>query len=214
MKNSNPAPDSALAADYRRRYDLVLQRIAGGLMSHIEDCLRGQLRIDKIAARAKSIDRFLAKAGKVDEMGRPKYDDPLHQIQDQIGARIVVFYKSDVDRVNRLVLKYFTPIETQKLVPEKESEFGYFGQHYVLVLPSDVIESDMDKSLVPAFFELQVKTLFQHAWSEADHDLGYKPGGDPLTLEQKRLIAFTAAQAWGADHMFDRLFSERNPNCR
>jgi putative GTP pyrophosphokinase len=61
---------------------------------------------------------------------------------------------------------------------------------------SDVINQSFDKALVPQFFELQVETLFQRAWSE--HDLGYKPGATPLTSEAKRRLAFTSAQAWGA----------------
>jgi len=52
-----------------------------------------------------------------------------------------------------------------------------------------------------------VKTLFQHAWSEAEHDLGYKPSGK-LTSDQKRRLAFTAAQASGADLIFDEMFQE------
>ena len=63
--------------------------------------------------------------------------------------------------------------------------------------------------MVPAFFELQIKTLFQHAWSEADHDLGYKPGANMLTSDEKRMIALTSAQAWGADRIFDQLFRSR-----
>jgi len=59
----------------------------------------------------------------------------------------------------------------------------------------------------PEFFELQIKTLFQHAWAEAEHDLGYKPP-KPLTSIQKRKMAFTAAQAWGADQIFDELSRE------
>jgi ppGpp synthetase/RelA/SpoT-type nucleotidyltranferase len=53
-----------------------------------------------------------------------------------------------------------------------------------------------------------VKTLFQHAWSKADHDLGYKPGSGstPLTSHERRKLAYTSAQAWGADHLFDELF--------
>ena len=54
-----------------------------------------------------------------------------------------------------------------------------------------------------------MKTLFQHAWSEAEHDLGYKPGTVPLTSDEKRRLAFTAAQSWGADRVFDELFQER-----
>ena len=58
----------------------------------------------------------------------------------------------------------------------------------------------------PKFFELQIRTLFQHAWAEAEHDVGYKPT-QPLKLEERRKIAFTAAQAWGADTIFQELFS-------
>jgi GTP pyrophosphokinase len=77
------------------------------------------------------------------------------------------------------------------------------------VLPSDIIRDGMDRSMMPTFFELQIKTLFQHAWSEAEHDLGYKPGMKPLTPDETRRLAFTAAQAWGADHIFDELFRQR-----
>jgi ppGpp synthetase/RelA/SpoT-type nucleotidyltranferase len=59
----------------------------------------------------------------------------------------------------------------------------------------------------PTFFELQIKTLFQHAWGEADHDLIYKPSG-ALTSDQRRRVAFTAAQAWGADRIFEELAQE------
>ena len=54
-----------------------------------------------------------------------------------------------------------------------------------------------------------MKTLFQHAWSEANHDLGYKPGSAPLTSDAKRRLDIPAAQAWGADRIFDELFRER-----
>jgi putative GTP pyrophosphokinase len=171
--------------------------------------MKGQPRIDRITARAKDVDRFIKKAA-TREAGNLKYTEPLSQIQDQIGARIVVVYKSDVEQIDARVKKYFRAIEYQKVVPDSESEFGYFGHHSVLVLQTDVIDKQMDETLIPAFFELQIKTLFQHAWSEADHDLGYKPGDQPLTSEQKRLIAFTSAQAWGADHIFDQLFRERS----
>jgi len=42
--------------------------------------------------------------------GKPKYEDPLNQIQDQVGARIVTFYASDVERIRLEVEKYFNPI--------------------------------------------------------------------------------------------------------
>jgi ppGpp synthetase/RelA/SpoT-type nucleotidyltranferase len=197
-----------LADAYRRRRETVLIKLAENLNAHLHDCLKGQPRIDRISSRAKEIDRFVNKAAAVAN-GNPKYTDPLSQIQDQIGARVVVFYKTDVDRIDGVIRRYLTAIEYRAVVPDSESEFSYFGRHLILALPADVIEPEMNAEMIPRFFELQIKTLFQHAWSEADHDLAYKPGDTELTAEQKRLVAFTAAQAWGADHIFDRLFKER-----
>ncbi len=152
---------------------------------------------------------FLAKAAK-EEGETAKYTHPLHQIQDQIGARIICFYLSDVDAVSAIIERYFKQVERRQVIPEREAEFGYVGRHYVLLVPTDVIEPAWEKRHTPEFFELQIKTLFQHAWSEADHDLGYKPGEGELSADQKRRIAFTAAQAWGADRLFDELFRERH----
>jgi putative GTP pyrophosphokinase len=208
MKSSKPAVDP-LEQAYRQRYETILKRIAEALCEHVRDYFKDEPRIDRITARAKDVKSFVAKAKKrVD--GKPKYSEPLSQIQDQIGVRIITFFKSDVERLDSIVMRYFRAIEHKDHVPESEWEFGYFGRHYVLLLPTDVIDDSTDRDMAPGFFELQIKTLFQHAWSEAEHDLGYKPGLKPLSPTDTRRLAFTSAQAWGADQIFDELFRERN----
>jgi putative GTP pyrophosphokinase len=199
---------SDLEDEYRKRYDTVLNPVALTLENQLRDIFQAELRIDRVNVRAKSVDRFIAKAGTLIN-GKPKYSEPLRQIQDQIGARIITFYRTDVDRIAGIVQRYYRAIESKDVIPESEWEFGYFGRHYVLLVPSDVVTSTIDKAMLPQFFELQVKTLFQHAWSEANHDLGYKPGVTPLTSDEKRRLAFTSAQAWGADQIFDELFRVR-----
>jgi putative GTP pyrophosphokinase len=206
MKNSRPKPET-LEALYRQRYEAVLKPLALALADHIADRFKGQPRIDRISTRAKDVSSFLNKAKKIDGR-RQKYSGPLHQIQDQVGARIITFFRSDVDELDKIVGKYFRAIESKDHVPDSEWEFGYFGRHHILVIPSDVIDDDWDMATVPKFFELQIKTLFQHAWSEAEHDVGYKEGKNPLNLDQKRRLAFTSAQAWGADRVFEELFQE------
>lgn len=191
---------------YQVRYNGFLAPVAKKLEIHLRGCFESLERIDRICARAKNVERFVQKAMK-QENRKPKYNDPLSQIQDQIGARIVTFYTSDVTRVADEVRRYFRPIEEQELVPDTESEFGYIGLHFILLLPTDILDGIDEQDVEPKFFELQIKTLFQHAWSEAEHDLGYKATTD-LTSHQKRKIAFTAAQAWGADQMFNDLFHE------
>lgn len=204
MKNSK-SRSSNLNAIYRDRYESTLVPLAETLRAHTADIFKTHPRIDRITARAKDPDSFLKKANKL-EKNKLKYAEPLAQIQDQLGVRIVTLYLSDVERVHATVKQYFRPIEIRDHVPESEWEFGYFGRHYVLVLPSDVRGDDLNQQNIPDFFELQIKTLFQHAWSEAEHDLGYKPESLPLSTDDKRKLAYTSAQAWGADQIFDALF--------
>lgn len=199
--------DEELSIEYRRRHAQILVPLTERLQPMLADVVAGLPRIDRVSARAKSPDRFLAKAIKQDE-GVRKYDRPLEQIQDQVGARVIAFYLDDVIAISSVIDRYFRHIEARDLVPESESEFGYIGKHYILMMPEDVYPDDeVDVKRMPKFFELQIKTLFQHAWSEAGHDLAYKPVS-PLTSLQKRQLAFTAAQAWGADQMFGTLFNE------
>ncbi len=160
-----------------------------------------------MSTRAKDPGRFAAKAQKAVESGQPKYAAPLIQIQDQIGARVVVYYISDVAVVAEVLERYFRHVERQDHVPDSYWEFGYFGRHWIFALPDDVIPQDVAKENVPRFFELQVKTLFQHAWSETNHDLAYK-SPKQLTPDQQRRFAYTAAQAWGADRILEELRAE------
>jgi ppGpp synthetase/RelA/SpoT-type nucleotidyltranferase len=193
--------------EYRRRFEGFLSRIAGELEVHIQAQLRDMVRIDRITARAKDPERFAQKAAQVNDDGRPKYASPLTEIQDQLGVRVIVLYRDDVDATVAAVTRYYEPIEERELVPESQWAFGYFGRHLVLPVPRDVIPTEIDVDDVPRFFELQIKTLFQHAWSEANHDLGYKRELS-LTTDQERRLAYTAAQAWGADRVFSELLSE------
>jgi len=202
-----------LVSSYEARFSLALRPIADRLEIYINDLLADRVddrrRVDIVVARAKTPLSFLEKASRT-EGGHPKYVDPLNQILDQVGARIVAFYLSDVDPLARLIKENIPPIEEQNIIPDSPNEFGYEGKHFILFLPKDIVTPELPKTHCPTFFELQVKTLFQHAWAQADHDLAYKPPGS-LTLEHKRKVAFTAAQAWGADFLFNELRSELAP---
>ncbi|ELW9450630.1 hypothetical protein KDW19_02500 [Burkholderia cenocepacia] len=108
---------------------------------------------------------------------------------------MVVFYLSDVEVVEVAIMKYLTRIEANSVIQDSPKQFGYEGRHLVLAIPEELFE-DEEHNDAPDFFDLQIKTLFQHAWGEAEHDLSYK-STSPLTQLQAREIAFTAAQAWG-----------------
>lgn len=197
------------AAEYGERFP-ALVRVAEQLAAFIRAKLADVPRVDRVSARAKTPESFKAKAEKAGASGEPRYEAPLVQVQDQIGARVIVFYKSDVSRVATVLKSYLQPLESKVHTPESNWEFGYFGAHWILALPLDAIPEDIEIDVTPRFFELQIKTLFQHAWSEANHDLGYKADVTP-SGDQERRLAFTAAQAWGADRVFDELHLELRP---
>jgi hypothetical protein len=76
--------------------------------------------------------------------------------QDQIGARIVTFYPSDIAAVSDIVTRYFHPIESKEIVPDGDNEFGYVGKHFILLLPTDVTANFRVDS-APDFFELKLR---------------------------------------------------------
>lgn len=188
---------------YTERYSLALEPMAPYLRSMILDFFDGLAHVDRIDVRPKSIESFLKKAA-TRENSINKYSDPFHQIQDQLGARIVCFYLDDIAPIAVRVNKYFRLIEVKDIVPDRETEFGYFGKHFILLAPRDFDDRLPNPKLLPNFFEFQIKTLYQHAWAQANHEIAYKPVTD-LSTDDKRRVAFTAAQSWGADMIFNEL---------
>lgn len=175
----------------------LLDKLCKQLQEQLIDAVNGITHIDRITCRPKGIDSFMLKSEKTNKDGSLKYKVPLKEIQDQIGARIVVYCKTDVEPVKEKINSYYRQVEQTLMVPEDVTKFGYEGFHMVCFLPNTIFSS-RDNSLVNDFFELQIKTLFQHAWSQSNHGLGYKPGSS-LKPDEERMLAFIAAQSWGAD---------------
>lgn len=138
-----------------------------------------------------------------------KYKHPFRELQDLIGGRVVVYYKSDVDKIETEIEKNFKRVEKIQIVPDDEKEFGYEGIHYILFSPNHIYNPHRDNINIPYFFELQIKTLYQHAWAQSEHGLGYKPGV-VLPKVIKRKLAFLAAQSWGADEILEQLVKDVN----
>ena len=191
--------------DYAERYWRILP-LQAALEKHLTDMCSDILHVDRVSCRVKTPTSFNKKAARLDAEGRPIYVAPMSQIQDQIGARILVLYLSDIPKVAEAVLPYFREAEHQTIEPNPTS-FGYFGEHWLLALSRQFVPSVIELDDVPPFFELQIKTLFQYAWSEAEHDLGYKTPND-LSVSQRRLFAYASAQAWGADRIFEELLQD------
>jgi ppGpp synthetase/RelA/SpoT-type nucleotidyltranferase len=97
----------------------------------------------------------------------------------------------------------FRRIEGDHKTPNRDAEFGYESYHRIYYIPAP-LRSATSGVFLPKTFEMQVRTIFMHAYAEPQHDMNYK-GADELPSEIRRELAWIAASAWGADQAYDRV---------
>jgi putative GTP pyrophosphokinase len=202
-------------------YERVHQQYVGGarkLESLINELIGEEEGINYLTAtaRAKDPESFLAKAAKPhpDDPGRPKYDDPLNQITDLVGARVITFLVEAVDRVCEVIEEEFEIVEHTDMGAHTRAQgvFGYASKHYLVRLNAHRRELPEYAVLKNLVMEIQVRTAVQHAWAEFEHDIRYKLDIPPdRKPEFDRRFLLAAALMELADNEFteiDRLYRE------
>lgn len=168
--------------------------------------------VDRVTYRVKGVPSFLAKA--VDRRVEPPYEEPLAEIEDQIAGRVIVFFTHDLEPAVALLGETFNRVEAAHRRPTADDAFGYESHHFISVIPHQVKGPDWsDHDPMPNTFELQVRTLFMHAYAEPQHDFGYKHSSDMTSLERRRL-AWIAASSWGSDEAYERLWQDVGEQAR
>ena len=117
--------------------------------------------------------------------------------------------ESDVDKVANLIENEFVidrenSIDKRKL---KADQFGYRSLHYVVQCNENRTKLIEYKRFKEIKFEIQIRSILQHAWAEIEHDLGYK-GVTSIPEAHKRSFNRVAALLESADLEFDRLKKE------
>ena len=117
-----------------------------------------------ITARTKSIESFAAKAERTVD-GRRLFSDPLVEITDQVGLRVITYLREDVDAVATLLADEMRLLDDRDMGLEtaREGRWGYASRHLLVG-----VEGEQQ----PA--SIQVRTVLQHAWAEFEHDIRYK----------------------------------------
>jgi predicted RNase H-like nuclease/ppGpp synthetase/RelA/SpoT-type nucleotidyltranferase len=116
-----------------------------------------------VTGRAKSKESFAAKAARTVD-GLPAYTDPLTEIGDQVGVRVITYVRADVASVAEVLGSQLTVLDDRDLGHETASQgrFGYASRH---------LQVTRDDGQV---VQVQVRTVLQHAWAEFEHDIRYK----------------------------------------
>ena len=86
----------------------------------------------------------------------------------------------------------------------KDDQVGYRSVHYVACIKSNRTRLPEYQECKGIKFEIQIRTLLQHAWAEIEHDRNYKFSGE-LPSEIKRRFYLVAGSLELLDREFEQL---------
>jgi putative GTP pyrophosphokinase len=158
-----------------------------GLCQACKSIIEAVLREHKISFlsvnfRVKTLESALKKVRE------KNYRKPISEMTDLAGLRILTYTEADALKVSELIKTVFfvDPKNSKNKSDDlQRNKVGYRSHHFVCQLDKarqELIEFRRYKSLV---FEIQVRTVLQHAWAEIEHSRNYKFGGVlPAHLER------------------------------
>jgi ppGpp synthetase/RelA/SpoT-type nucleotidyltranferase len=174
----------------------------------LEKRLRAEgIEVASITSRAKTLTSFLEK------VGREARRDPLSEITDLAGARVVCLYRSDLATIEQVIREQFQVKEkVDKLEEQGADRFGYGAVHYVVSLGKRSSGARYD-DLKGLLCEIQTRTVAQDAWAIISHHLLYKhESAVPSTLRRK--LNSLAGVFETADDQFEALRLQREAYLR
>jgi putative GTP pyrophosphokinase len=158
------------------------EAMGAALRAHVEKILeRGGVSVHGVSHRIKATDSLARKLGRPDRIYQ-RLDD----LTDLVGLRVITFFDDSIEQVARLIEQGFK-VDMERSVDKRRQQdpasFGYRSLHYICHPPAELVALD------PSWdwpFEIQIRTILQHAWAEIEHDLGYKsPESIPVPVRRR-----------------------------
>jgi putative GTP pyrophosphokinase len=176
---------------YRAMRDLYVA-FTDALLHELTLLLRasgGTIADAQVEARTKTVVSF---AEKIDRKG--KYTDPLRDVTDLTGLRVIVYNPGDIPILGSLIEADFEIDEENSVSRGADigaDRFGYRAEHFVISLKPELYNLAGWARFEGFKAEVQVRTVMQHAWAAVDHRIRYKSSPLPETL-QRRLFRLSA----------------------
>ena len=156
-----------------------LEQACRQLEERLREALQeAEIQIHSISSRLKSPQSVRAKLARPD-----KTYANVWEVTDLIGLRVTTYFEDTIAEVARIIESRFSVDfghTNDRLAAEDYRIFGYRSLHYVCGL-------EQAQQLPKSFrFEIQIRTILQHAWAEIEHDLGYKASDStPYTIRRR-----------------------------
>ena len=157
--------------------------------------------------------RIKAEASLAEKLERKngKYKS-LMDLTDILGARVIVFYNDDVDKIAAFVESFFV-VDWKNSVDKRKmhelNSFGYNSLHFICSIPKSLYEDPECPEINEIRFEIQMRTALQHVWAVLDHDTGYKSGFE-IPQEYLRNLNRLAGMLELVDEQFCKIRTDIN----
>ncbi len=167
-------------------------RYTAKLAQLLRELLDGSsIEIAQLESRTKTVESLAEKANREGK----SYDDPLREITDFSGIRIITYFREDVSRVAEIIRREFLVDGSNSrdmsdlLDPD---QFGYQSVHFVVNLRSARLALTEWASFGDFSAEIQVRTVVQHAWAAISHKLDYKSESEVPKSIRRKLFRLSA----------------------
>lgn len=161
-----------------------------------------ELKIHSVTSRIKSFESFAAK------IERKRLTEPLNEIRDIVGLRVVCLFLSDIDKVSHLIEETFDIIERDNKIDGGEvTSFGYMSFHFIVKMKA-AYAGPRYKDIRDRAFEIQVRTIAMDAWAAASHYLDYKNEDDVPSSLRRDFFALSGL-FYVADRHFEMFYRSK-----
>ena len=159
---------SKIVNDYKQKRPIYEEfRIV--VHNAIESILKNSGYKYQISSRTKTIERLEGKV--IRKKNEDKYYNSINDIEDLVGLRVIFYTERDK---NEFIDEIKRELSGSIKIEDKNKSNGYNAVHLIICFGDKRLQLSEYKHFKGLKSEIQLTSIFHHAWAEIEHDLVYK----------------------------------------